>query len=278
MSTTSAERVQTAGAGPSGRATVLTPQRNNIRYWSGRMWPVARISPWKPKCSRSARTWVKARPSFDFGSSTATSDSRGSRSAISSGCVAGSRARPSGALRPSSGSARSRASDRIAGASGSGASSATVTQSSAARRPSSSNGIERLLERREADAAIGVDEALAHGAMRNIGAEDGLHRIGDGIVGEAGADQLADRGVVGRRAAEGDLVALGTALIDAEDADMADMVMAAGVDAAGDVDEALADVELPVEAGEALGDHLRDRDAAGRRQGAVVHPRACAFL
>ena len=81
------------------RADAAAP--SSMRYWSGSTWPVARISPWKPKCSRSARAWVKARPSFDFGSSTATSDSRGSRSAISSGCVVGSSARPSGALRPS---------------------------------------------------------------------------------------------------------------------------------------------------------------------------------
>ena len=55
---------------------------------------------------------------------------------------------------------------------------------------------------------------------------------------------------------------------------MADMVVAAGVDAAGDVEENLADCMLPVEVGETLADHLRDRDAARGGERAVIHPRA----
>ena len=45
---------------------------------------------------------------------------------------------------------------------------------------------------------------------------------------------------------------------------MADMVMAAGVDAAGDLDLQRPDVALNVEVGEGLGDLLRDGD--GRRR------------
>jgi hypothetical protein len=61
---------------------------------------------------------------------------------------------------------------------------------------------------------------------------------------EAAADDLADRGVFIRRAAERDLVELLALLLDAENADVADMVVAAGVDAAGDLDLQFADVAL----------------------------------
>ncbi len=43
------------------------------------------------------------------------------------------------------------------------------------------------------------------------------------------------------------LVVLGALPVDAEDADMAGMVMAAGIDAAADLELELADVPLPVE-------------------------------
>ena len=55
---------------------------------------------------------------------------------------------------------------------------------------------------------------------------------------------------------------------------MADVVVAAGVDAARDLDLQRPDVALPVEVGEGLGDLLRDRDRPRRRQRAVVHARA----
>ena len=52
-----------------------------------------------------------------------------------------------------------------------------------------------------------------------------------------------ERVLVGR-AAERDLVEFRALLLDAENADMADMVMAAGIDAAGDLDLQLADLAL----------------------------------
>ena len=71
-------------------------------------------------------------------------------------------------------------------------------------------------------------------------------------------------------AAERELVELLALLLDAEDADMADVVMAAGIDAAGDLDLELADLGLPDVVGEALGDPLGDRDRAGVGQRAIV--------
>src|SRR5947199_5878269 len=64
-------------------------------------------------------------------------------------------------------------------------------------------------------------------------------------------------------------------LVDAEDADMADMVMAAGIDAAGDVDEQLADIVLALEIGEALGDALRRSEE--RRVGKECRSRWSAY-
>ena len=85
-----------------------------------------------------------------------------------------------------------------------------------------------------------------------------LDGVGDLVRAEAAADDLADRGVLVAGAAKRDLVELGALLLDAEDADMADMVMAAGIDAAGDLELQLADLALALERGEAARDLLRD--------------------
>ena len=106
--------------------------------------------------------------------------------------------------------------------------------------------------------------------MREIGVDDRLDGVGDLVRAEAAADDLADRGVLVGRAAERDLIELGALLLDAENADMADMVVAAGVDAAGNLQLQLADVALPLQRGEALGDVLRDDDRAGIGQRAIV--------
>ncbi len=87
---------------------------------------------------------------------------------------------------------------------------------------------------------------------------------------EAGAEDLANRGALGGRAAERDLVELLALLIEAENADMADMVVAAGIDAARDVDLQRADLLLAVKIGEAARDALGDRNGARCRQRAVV--------
>src|SRR3546814_14351403 len=63
---------------------------------------------------------------------------------------------------------------------------------------------------------------------------------------------------------------LGALPIDAEDADMPGMVMPAGVDAARDLDLQLAQILLPLEIGEALGDLLRDGDRARVGEAAII--------
>src|SRR4051812_48681977 len=111
--------------------------------------------------------------------------------------------------------------------------------------------IERLLERRGTDTAVGVDEFfLGIEPEAEIGLDDQLDGIGDLLRREAAADDLADRGVFVGRTTQRHLIELGAFLFDAEDADMADMVMAAGVDAAGDLQLQFANFALAFQRGE----------------------------
>ena len=76
--------------------------------------------------------------------------------------------------------------------------------------------------------------------------EIGAHDVVDGadhvFVRDGRTDDGADRGIVLGAAAQRDLVEFLAVLIDAQNADMADMVMAAGIDAAGDLDLQIADL------------------------------------
>src|SRR5215470_3065705 len=118
-------------------------------------------------------------------------------------------------------------------ASGSGSSSFTNNQGSSTTPVALMSGIELLLERLQADAPVGVEEALAVAAHMQVGVDDGLDRADDVGGAERWSHDVADRGILVGAAAERDLVELGAILVDAKDADMADMVVAAGIDAAG---------------------------------------------
>src|SRR6185436_15893801 len=148
-------------------------------------------------------------------------------------------------------------------------------------RPMISLAIDPLLERLHADTLHDVDETL-HLAIalfevtldqffdhvRHLGARQGRaehlaqHRVGPFAMGFALV------------AADLDLVPLLAVLIDAEDADVADVVVAAGVHAARDIEVELADVEQVVEVVEAALDRLRDRDRLGVGERAEVPARA----
>src|SRR5262245_21409533 len=185
--------------------------------------------------------------------------------------------RPSGVGRASSWSrlACQRASVTItAPASGSGSSSGTNSQGSSTTPVALMSGIELLLEGLQADAAVGVEEALAALAHMQVGVDDGLDRAHHVRGAERWPDDVAERGVLVGAAAERDLVELGAVLVDAEDADVPDVVVPAGIDAAGDLDLQLADVEQPRQVREVLADLLRHRDRARIGEGAVVEARA----
>ena len=82
-----------------------------------------------------------------------------------------------------------------------------------------------------------VDEKLVRPrAQLEIGGGDILDHVGDLAVRHGGAEKGAELGVFVGAAADRHLVILLAVLLDAENADMADVMVAAGVDAAGDVD------------------------------------------
>src|SRR5690606_10411478 len=183
---------------------------------------------------------------------------------------------PTGVLRARSASrsACQRSSDTITGPSGSASSSPTVTNLSSTNSPFLMSFIEALLERLDADAAIGVDEPLALVALADIGRDDGLDRVDDFLFGEGTADDVADGRLLVRRATERHLVIFDALLVDAENADMADMVMAASVDAARGVDLQLADIVLALDVGEAARNLLRQGNRAGIGERAIIESRA----
>src|SRR5690606_27304928 len=90
------------------------------------------------------------------------------------------------------------------------------------------------------------------------------------VIAEARSDDLADRGILRARTAERELVELLALLLDAENPDMADMVVAAGIDAARDLDLEVANLALPLAIGEPLRDALRHRDRPRIGERAII--------
>src|SRR4029079_5574295 len=105
-----------------------------------------------------------------------------------------------------------------------------------------SRGIDALLEGIDADALDGVDEPLVFFPDLEVGLDQARNDIGHVVRRERGADHLAERRALALRTADRDLVPLGTVLVDAKHADMADVVVAARVHASGNVEIELADV------------------------------------
>src|SRR6478736_5581069 len=138
-------------------------------------------------------------------------------------------------------------------------------------RPRLTSGIDALLERLDAGAFHHLRESLLRTlAQLEVGGDDVLDDIGDLGVAHRRTDQGAEPGVLVGAPADRDLIELLVVLLDAENADVADMMMAAGVDAAGDVDVQPAEIARHVEVAEAAGDLLRDRDRARIGEAAVV--------
>src|SRR5262245_978769 len=212
------------------------------------MWPTARSSPRYPWRSRSRRPIEKPRPSPNFGKLTSTRAAPPRRAANAAGS--------------SVGSSRSTWSLDESGLS--------VTT----RRPLIRVAIDAFLERLDADALHDVDESLGIAvALLEVALDELLDHVGHVGPGKRRAEDFSKR----RRrlvAADLDLVPLLAVLIQAEDADVADVVVAAGVHAARDVEVELADLVQVVQIVEALLDRLRHRDRLGVRQRAEVAARA----
>src|SRR5688572_2468547 len=143
---------------------------------------------------------------------------------------------------------------------GSASSPLRISQSSLTNPLSLSRGIKSILEGLGAKAPIGSEEWFFLAASElQIGLDDFLDRVRYLFGGKARTKDLADRGAFGRRAAKRDLVEFLAPLIQTEYADMTDVMVAASIDAAGNIDFQRPDFLLPGKIGKPPRYPLRDR-------------------
>src|SRR5258706_4051532 len=146
---------------------------------------------------------------------------------------------PRFAIQSDTGTIRSPLASAASG-SASGALASSCQVSAAIRRSLISFAIDRLLEGFHADAAHHVDEALGISvALGDVAFDQPFDDVGDFGARERRADDLAQGGShagtdLALVAADLDLVPLLSVLVDAEDADVTDVMMAAGIHAARD--------------------------------------------
>src|SRR3990170_1069652 len=237
---------QTLACSESAISAVSNPERSRNCARSGIRWPPPPISPEKPCRSRNSTARLMPRPSLKTG-----------------------KRMPMGPALPPAAAAS-------AFPSASGSSSVATSGGSGKSAPvaRSTSAIESLLEGLSPHAPPRIEEGLSVAALGEVGVDDGVDRLRHRLGTETRADDGADGGVVLGVAAERDLVKLGAFLVDAQDADIAGMVMAAGVDAARHIEPERADQLLPRRIFEALGDLLGDGDRAGIGEIAIVEPRA----
>src|SRR5579883_1852975 len=105
---------------------------------------------------------------------------------------------------------------------------------SVATLPSLTSGIDPLPERFDAEPLHRIDKEFVRAlAQRKISFDDVLDHVGDFRKRNRRTDQNAKFGILIGTPADGDLIEFLAVLLYAENADMADMVMAACIDAAG---------------------------------------------
>src|SRR5471032_2455576 len=102
-------------------------------------------------------------------------------------------------------------------------------------------------ERRQAQALGRVDEAFVFVAVAHIDLQQTRDDFRHLQGGERWSDDLADGGVVALRPADRHLIPFAAILVDAENADAAHVMVAAGIDTAGNVQLDFADVVLEVD-------------------------------
>jgi len=114
--------------------------------------------------------------------------------------------------------------------------------------------IDGLLEGFEAFACQGGDEGLALAPQTDIGAQRALDRVDSGVGAQRRAENAADLRLAVGDPAKRELVDFLAALIHPQKADIRHMVVAAGVDASGDLDRQLARGRIQPRFMQALGD------------------------
>src|SRR5574344_502209 len=131
-------------------------------------------------------------------------------------------------------------------------------------------GIYALLERLQADTLVGVDKTLFRGAMVDVDMDQCADDIRHVLLGKGWPQNLAQAGFTATVAAQRYLIKLLAFLVHTQNADMANMVMAAGVHAAGNVQVQIANVEQVVQILKTLLDGFGHRNGLGVGQCAVV--------
>src|SRR3981189_2708751 len=169
-------------------------------------------------------------------------------------------------------SARSRAAGHSTGTpSGKGASSSTRTKRSSTMRPDLTSCIDTLLERFDADPIDGLQEDLVGSfAQFQISRRDVLDHVGDLAIGHGRTENGSELGRLVGAGADRHLIVRPALLLRAENADVADVMVAAGIDAAGNIDVQPAEVVGEIEVLEAARDLLGHRDGARIGEAAIV--------
>src|SRR5438105_1778248 len=135
--------------------------------------------------------------------------------------------------------------------------------------------IEHFLERSEADAAHDIDQTIfGRRTDLQVVLQNLFDCTDDLRARERLPQHLTDARIVPGRATEHELVELLALLVDAEDADVADVVMTAGVDATRDLQVQLTEVVLVIDVLEAFHDREPDWDRTRVRETAVIEPGA----
>src|SRR5262252_8046230 len=142
-------------------------------------------------------------------------------------------------------------------------------------RPCLMSGIDPLLEGLDAETLYGFNERFVLPLPQlEVCGHDLLHHVADLGIGDGRSKEGAKFGPLVGSATKGDLVELLAVLLDAQNADMADMVMAAGIDAARNVNVQPAQVASEIEITEPARQLLGDRNSAGVGKAAVIEPGA----
>src|SRR5260221_10549378 len=142
-------------------------------------------------------------------------------------------------------------------------------------RPFLMSGIAPLLEGLDAETLDSLHKGLARPFPQfEVCGYDLLHHVGDLPVRDGRSEQRAELGPFVGAATKGDLVELLTVFLDAQNADMADVMVAAGVDAARNVDVKPTKVAGEIEIAEPPGQLLGHRNGAGVGEAAVIEPGA----
>ena len=131
-------------------------------------------------------------------------------------------------------------------------------------------GIDSLLEGIHSDTLISGKERLALDAFLNIHINDLGDYTGDVIFKERWADNLTHLGISAGAATEGHLIVLFAFFVDTQNTDVANVVMTAGIHAAGDIQFDITQVIQIVQVVELTLNLLGNGDGLGIGQGAEI--------